>query len=378
MRFIFLIAFTPFVVIPSVYVGIRLYGFLKQLFPSVKKTVFWVCYLLFPFSFLISHSLPASTTAKILSNIGYIYLGVAMYALLILLFAELIRFILYIFKRLPQKGEKRRKAHIYVGFIIITVLAVITVSGIINAYTIDTKNYSIKINKDYSKENFRIVAVADTHLGYQIGNAHIKRTVRAINRQNPDLVVFVGDIFDGSTDEVSDIIRIKSSLATIKSEYGVFAVLGNHDRFTVELESFFAESNITLLKDESILIDDSFYLAGRNDSNLLTLSRTGRKLLSDILKDADNNKPIIVLDHRPEEIEAAWENRADLLLCGHSHRGQLFPVNLITKMVYANDYGYQKFGDMHMIVTSGVGFWGPPLRIGTDAEIAVIDIKFGD
>lgn len=100
--------------------------------------------------------------------------------------------------------------------------------------------------------------------------------------------------------------------------------------------------------------------------------------MSEIMKDLDKSKPIIVLDHRPQSFEEARENGADLVLSGHSHAGQVFPANLITKMVYTTDYGYGVYGDTQVVVTSGVGLWGPPIRVGTRAEIAVINVSFSN
>ena len=303
-------------------------------------------------------------------------MGFLIIAIMLLAAAELVRAFLHIIRKLPEKGAKRRRAHIISGFSIIIISIIVFTAGIINASEVDTTEYSVEIKKSCSAGDLRVVQLADIHIGYQQSTDKIKRVVEAVNAQNPDVVVISGDVFDGGLDEVFDLTRIKSEISKINTKYGVFACLGNHDMFTPALETFFSECGITLLTDEAVLVADSFYVVGRNDRNLETFRREDREELSEIIRGIDKTKPIIVLDHRPQSIEESAENGVDLLLCGHSHAGQTFPITLITHSIYEVNYGLAVFGDMSMVVTSGTGLWGPPTRIGTDSEIVVIDVRF--
>lgn len=370
--------FLPVFFLLCFYIGYRLYGFLKQIFPKINKTAYWAAYAVFPLCFVVSAYLPVSEFAKILTVIGNLYIGFFVFSILLLVIAEAVRLILIIFHKLPPKGEKRRKLHIASGSVVCVLLLAILVGGTINAFTIRTTDYDIQIHKKCGLDSLKLVAVSDIHLGYQIGSGYLEDVVEEINAQKPDIVCIVGDIFDRSTDMVFDLSRAAEVFSRIQSKYGVFAVLGNHDVYTDVMEAFCAESSIILLKDESVLIADSFYIVGRNDRNLLTGDRYSRANMSEIVKDIDKAKPIIVLDHRPMSFEEEQENGADLVLSGHSHAGQVFPANLITKMVYTTDYGYGVYGDTQVVVTSGAGLWGPPLRIGTRAEIAAVNIRFSD
>lgn len=377
MRFVpklFLIVLLPLIF----YIGYRLLGFLRQIFPKIKAIPFWLVYAVFPGCFLVCSYLQISVFAKILTIIGYVYLSIFIFALLLLVPAEIVRLVLFTIKKLPPKGEKRRKLHIASGSVICTLLAVIIIGGIINAYSPRATEYAIEVKKQSSIENLKIVTVSDIHLGYQIGVGSIKKMVKKINAQHPDIVFLVGDNFDSSMDMVFDLSRVQDALGQIRSKYGVFAVLGNHDVYTERMAQFFAASNITLLKDESVLIDNSFYVVGRNDRNLQNGDRYGRAKLTEIMKDTDKTKPVIVLDHRPQAFDEAKENGADLVFSGHSHQGQFFPISLITDRIYTTDYGYDAYGDMQVIVTSGIGFWGPPVRIGTRSEVAVVNIRFSE
>ncbi len=379
MIYLIFSAMLPILLLGSAYTGVRLRGFLKLFFPNMKRYVFWLVFSFFPLCFLTSNLLGVSVAAKILSNIGYIFLGVLMYAFLVLVAIDLVRIFVFAIKKITNKeltAKVKRATHIATGSAACILVAVVVVGGYINANIIKTAEYDVEINKAAQADELKVVAVSDLHLGYQIGASLTERAVKKINQQNPDMVVIVGDIFDGDMDKVFDLEEIKGILAEIKTKYGVFAVLGNHDRYSVKLEAFLSDSGITLITDNSLLINDSFYLVGRNDRNYIGGARNDREQLKDIMEDVDRTKPIIVLDHRPDSIDETKNSGADLLLCGHSHKGQVFPANLITKRVYSTDYGYAEYDDLKMIVTSGAGYWGPPLRVGSESEIAVINIKF--
>ena len=231
-------------------------------------------------------------------------------------------------------------------------------------------------------------------MGYNIGTPHIKQMVQKINEQNPDLVVMAGDIFDNEYEALDNPNTIVKTLKKIKSKYGVYATYGNHDikekilaGFTfskkgekkvsdIRMDQLLEDANITLLRDESVLIDDSFYLYGRPDYRRPGRGITERKTPEEITADLDKSKPIIVADHEPNELQELADAGVDMDLCGHTHDGQMFPGNITTALMWENSYGYLKKGNMHNIVTSGVGLFGPNMRVGTIAEVAIIDVKF--
>lgn len=374
--FLLTTGFMPLFLIAAIYTGFRLFGFVKQFIPKLKKLIFWAVYLFFPISYIVGLYLPVSEVDKLITNIGYLYMGFLIIAMMLVALAEIGRIVLLLLHKIPDKGEQRRKSHIALGLAIILITTVTFSAGLINAAQIDTTEYSIEVKKSCAVGDLKIVEVGDLHLGYQESAAKIKRVVETINAQNPDIVLIVGDLLDGGLDEVFDLTRAEAELSKITAKYGVYACLGNHDICTPAFEEFCSQSGVTLLKDEETLIAESFYIVGRNDRNILTGVREERASLSDIIKDVDQTKPVIVLDHRPEAIEEAVNNGADLLLCGHSHGGQTFPLTIITEQLYEVNYGLEQFQNMTMIVTSGTGLWGPPTRIGTDSEIVVINVKF--
>ena len=263
----------------------------------------------------------------------------------------------------------------------------------INKYDIDVNKKLVLEDKPEKKSTLKIALVADTHIGYSIGEKQIQKMVDKINSQNPDLVIIAGDIFDNEYRAVRNPEKIKKIFRSIKSRYGVYAVWGNHDipeallsGFTLrgkepykeepEFKKFLEESNVKLLEDKSILVKGKFYLFGRKDYSMTEKLGEKRKEVSEFTEEFDRSKPIIMVDHQPRELEKASESGVDVALSGHTHNGQIFPGNLTVKIPWENPYGILKKGNMTSAVTSGVGIWGPKMRIGSDAEIMMLNVNF--
>ena len=179
----------------------------------------------------------------------------------------------------------------------------------------------------------------------------------------------------------------------IKSKYGVYACYGNHDikerilaGFTfggsrkkesdIRMDEFLEKAGVTLLRDESVLIADSIYLYGRPDRHRPGRGIKKRKTPEEVTEGMDLSKPVFVIDHQPKELQELADAGVDLDLCGHTHDGQVWPGNLTIRLMWENACGYLKKGDMHNIVTSGVGIFGPYMRVGTIAEICAVTVKF--
>lgn len=359
------------------------------------RTTIIIIYSFFASAILIGFLLPYGRVSRFFKSIGNYWLGVLLYVGLVVLIADGIRRILYLSKKIPKKKIHNRKIFVKVGTICIVLITVISVSGALNARIIRTTKYDIVIDKQVKKlDSLKIVMVADLHLGINVGCSHMEQMVKKINRENPDIVVIAGDIFDNEYKALDNPKKLIQIFRKIKSKYGVYAVYGNHDieekilaGFTfqsknekvtsnIKMDELLEKSNITLLRDEYVLIDDTFYLYGRPDYKKLGRGIEKRKTPEEITKEMDQEKPIIVLDHQPVELEELAASGVDLDLSGHTHDGQLFPANLLLKMLYENSYGYLKVDDMHSIVTSGVGLFGPNMRVATKAEITSIRIHF--
>jgi predicted MPP superfamily phosphohydrolase len=217
-----------------------------------------------------------------------------------------------------------------------------------------------------------IVAASDIHLGISIDKKRLQSYVKMMNDQHPDIVLLAGDISDRSMIPVIK-QNMLEEFSNIKAPMGVYAIYGNHEHYAetpTATADYLKKAGIVVLRDSACLVDNSFYLIGRDDR-----TNQKRKTLKEIVKGLDMKYPRILMDHQPFHLEEAENNNIDLQLSGHTHNGQFFPINLIIKSFYELSYGYLKKGNTHYYVSSGLGLWGPQYRIGTQSELVVIHLK---
>jgi len=251
-------------------------------------------------------------------------------------------------------------------------------AGYLNARDLQVTTLRLRLRQSCGNmKRLNLVFLSDLHLGVTVNSAFLKRAIFQVNSLKPDLVLLVGDIVDMDIREIDE-MGCGRLLSRIRAPLGVYAVTGNHEYITGEEESvsYLSGVGITFLRDRVIKINNSFYLAGRED--LSSIRRGGEKRsLRSVLRGLDPGCPIILMDHRPARIDEAVEEGVDLLLCGHTHHGQLFPLNLLTGIFYPVSWGYVRQGETQVYVSSGAGTWGPPVRIGNIPEIVEIKIEFG-
>jgi predicted MPP superfamily phosphohydrolase len=189
----------------------------------------------------------------------------------------------------------------------------------------------------------------------------------------PEIVLLVGDVIDGDVRPFEE-QHMAEVMRTINAPLGVYAVLGNHEYLGGQYKELIAalrSCGITVLRDQYLWVDN-FYLVGRDDK----FSRL-RRPLQEVMTGVNYQYPIILMDHNPIDIEESGLSRVDLQLSGHTHAGQLFPLNLFTEKIFALDWGYLRHNDLQIIVSDGFGTWGPPIRIGNHPEIVEIFVTFG-
>ena len=214
------------------------------------------------------------------------------------------------------------------------------------------------------------------HLGAVGCEGRLDDIVSEINAQNPDVVCIAGDLFDSSIDLVKDPQKASETLGKIDATYGVYACFGNHDAGDTfgKMNDFLKNANINVLNDQYTVIDERLIIAGRLDKSGIGGRDIKRKDLAEIKENKD--LPVVVMDHNPANY-SDYSNDVDLILSGHTHKGQIFPVSLVTDILYEVDYGYYRkdSNSPQIVVTSGIGYWGMPMRVGTDSEIVVINFK---
>ncbi len=304
-----------------------------------------------------------------LSMIGSYWLAIFSLLLLMLPLVHLTTWLLRL-TSLPRHSVQK-----WAGSLTLAALVSLLIYGSYNAYTPVVREYDVQLDKKIEGlSELKIVMAADMHFGLLSGKNHAKRLVEEINALKPDLVLYPGDIID---DDLDAYLKrgIDEIISEINAPYGVYASLGNHDKLDGPLEDLIAaleRSNMKVLYDEGIVIDDKLTLVGRKDR-----TENDRAKMEELMSTVDHSKPVIVLDHQPYDLGIAADNGVDLMVSGHTHRGQIAPANLITSAIFENDWGYLQKGSLHSVVTSGFGFWGPPIRIGSQSEIVLINLKFG-
>jgi predicted MPP superfamily phosphohydrolase len=239
------------------------------------------------------------------------------------------------------------------------------------------KTMEIAIDKAAGgRESLKVVFFADTHVGPFLRTSRLEKIVELINRQNPDLVLIAGDVYDEGLPP-EELERLPLVLRRIRSRDGVFASPGNHEFFAGirQSEDIFAKSGITFLRDRVEFVAGSYYVAGRSTRTYLGPDRR-RVPLATILAGVDKNFPVILLEHVPVHLEEAAEAGVDLQLSGHTHGGGAFPATLINGLLYDIGAGYGRRGNTQVYVTTGVGVWSPPIRVGTTAEIVLMKLNF--
>ncbi|HON18565.1 MAG TPA: metallophosphoesterase [Salinivirgaceae bacterium] len=263
---------------------------------------------------------------------------------------------------------------LYSAVVVYSITLLLIIVGYINASNPIINRIEIHSEKNLSSGKLTIAMVSDIHLGSIIEKKELTRMVKMINSQHPDLVVMVGDIFD------EDITPVKNGqmgdiLRGIESKHGVYAVTGNHEFFgNYEAKiHYLNEYSIKILNDSATEVA-GINLIGRIDRQSTFVLNKNRKSLTEIIQHIDREKPTILLDHQPFNLHETIEHKIDIQLSGHTHHGQLWPLNWITSSIYQVSQGYKKIGETHFYVSPGYGTWGPRVRLGNRPEIAIITL----
>jgi len=377
-----------FSIVLTIYGLVNYYIFVRgfQAIPadSALRSAYIFLFLLVAASFIAGRFLERaylSWFSDVLVWVGSFWLGAMLYFFLLILFLDIIRLANHFFPLYPKFIlDNYAKTKEIIAFISIGVVSLIIVIGHINALAPRIRALDLDIPKSANgRKTLNIVSASDLHLGTIVGRRRLDAIADKILSLKPDIVIFPGDILD---EDIAPVIRenIGESLKRIKAPLGVYAITGNHEYIGgVEAAAkYLTEHDIVMLRDSVVKIDDSFYLIGREDRSIASFARKGRKPLEELLASVDRNLPIILLDHQPFQLEQASSEGIDLQISGHTHNGQLWPLNYITDAIYEVSWGYKKKDNTHIYVSSGVGTWGPPVRTGNTPEIVNIRINFKD
>lgn len=309
--------------------------------------------------------------------IGSFWLAAMLYFFLTIVLLDIARIINHFFPFFSLLTKDYLKLKQIVALTTLSIVGITITLGYFNASYPRIKQLELDIAKTCSIRSLKIVMASDIHLGTIIGSKRFCKIVKKINTLEPDLVLLPGDIVD---EDLGPVIKenLGEALKSIKSKYGIYAITGNHE-YIGGVEAaylYMSNHNVEVLRDSAVQVNNCLYLVGREDRSINQFAGKKRKSLAELLDKVDINKPIILMDHQPFQLNEASENKVDLQLSGHTHHGQLWPFNYITKAIYQLSWGYLKLGNTHFYVSSGAGTWGPPVRTGNHPEIVQIKLNF--
>jgi predicted MPP superfamily phosphohydrolase len=356
--------------IPGIYLFIRIWQlFVPREFVSRYILIFLLVSSIYPLTLFLDEG---SVLSSFLSVVAGYLLPFYLYLFLSLLLLDIFLLINLIFRIIPRETLRTCKFRRF-GLVTILVIDLLVVTGgIINFNTIRVSDYHIDIpGRSSDLKHLRIAFAADFHLKEGTGICFVRRFHDKIVQLQPDIIIFGGDVVEGDEDD-GNLYAYASILKDIPSRFGSYGVLGNHEYYSGQDNgNFFTRSGIKILNDTTVSVGGNFILAGRLDGH-----SANRKTVKELLLDVPDSLPLILVDHRPVDIDNVAETSADIQLSGHTHNGQMFPINLITRKVYQLSWGHMKKGNTHFFVTSGIRLWGPPVRTAGKSEIMVIDVDF--
>jgi len=338
----------------------------------IYSLLFFVFYSSFIIAMIGRNVLPLEVQ-KILYFPGTSWFGFMLYLTFFFLITDLIYLLNRFWHFIPKTISRQLFYRIQVisGYLIVAIILSIGHYNFKHPVIVEKEIIIPKNGNKYTE--LKVAAVSDIHLGVAIDKAKLKRYVQLINEQNPDIIIIAGDMIDNNPYPLHK-EKMYEEINQLNAPLGVYFCLGNHEYISGMEDGmdFLRKTNMTLVVDSAALVDDSFWIIGRDDKQ----GNPNRKALAELVAETNTNQPLILLDHEPYFLEEAVENGIDIQFSGHTHGGQLWPVTLIVKSIFEIGHGYKKKENTHVYVSSGLALWGPQVRIGTQSEIVILNIRF--
>ncbi len=319
-----------------------------------------------------------SPISSFFTFVGSFWLAVMVYLLMTVIVIDLIRLILYFLPKIAFLADNSEQVKKVLFLSISGMVGIVVLLGHINALNPRVKRLDIHIDKKAGLlKTLHIAAASDIHMGTLVGPRRTAKLVEMLNGCHADMILLAGDIVD---EDLAPVIHndLGRSLVKLKAPMGVFGITGNHEYIggADSAVKYLKDHGIQMLRDTAIKIENSLYLAGRNDRDSKRFSSKERKSIDKVLESVDFSLPVIMMDHQPFNLQQVVDAGVDFQLSGHTHHGQLWPFSYITDAIYEVSWGYKQKGNSHFYVSSGYGGWGPPVRTGNRPEILDIYITF--
>ena len=370
-----------FSIVFTIYFFGNLYIFLKgfNIIPRENRLLYTIIFVALAATFIIAKVLESrhsTVFSDILNIAGGFWLAFLVYGFILFLLSDIIFIILRIAGQIGTENIPAFRRWAF--FITVSLSALLIIGGFINAVIPVVRKYNITIDKQTDDvRSLRIAAVSDIHLGSIIRRRSIIKLSGMLEEMKPDAVFLLGDIIDGELGPVlrGDLLKYFTGPHT---KDGLYAITGNHEFIGGAQKTipYIESKGIRVLKDEIIVLPGGIQVVGRLDRDSFRYFGKARKPLGELMENIDHSRPVILLDHQPMKLDESEKNGVDLQLSGHTHNGQLWPLNYIIKKTFEVGYGYRKKGNTQIIVSSGYGLWGPRVRTKSRPEVLQINIEF--
>lgn len=365
-----------------VYGSLHLYAFLKLkaaftigMQTTVFLALFMVLMILSPIIVRYAEKFGLELFARLFAYIGFTWMGILVLFISSSLVIDFYRFMLFVSGLIAKKDfSSFMIPHTYAFLIPLALSVIAAVYGYFEAGAIRTETAIIRTDKIPQEiGKIKIVQISDVHLGLIVGEERLRKILHIVKYENPDILVSTGDLVDGQGDDLSTIAGL---FKEIKPRYGKFAITGNHEFYAGLTHSlqFLEEAGFTVLRGKRVSVAGILYIAGIDDPagkryNLYN-DISEKELLAGIPRDTFT----LLLKHRPV-LNDGVTGLFDLQLSGHVHKGQIFPLSIITGIVYPVQEGLAYLSDnSYLYVSRGTGTWGPPIRFLAPPEVTVIEL----
>lgn len=325
----------------------------------------------------------AGITGILILSAGYInglWFVIFMYMVVFLLLFDFIALIVKKFRK--NKSFPYRGRAIYRSGIPALLAAVLLVGyGYYNMHHIVKTKYTVLTDKEIREEGYTIVFFSDLHYGTTLNSVQLQQAADAIESESPDIVILGGDIVDERT-SLAQMQEAFEIIGNIRTRYGIYYVYGNHDKSeytqrpnytAAQLADAIAQAGIHILEDETCEINDEILLIGRADRGH---AAGARKSVFQLVEGADAAEEWILIDHQPVEYADVMKSGCGMILSGHTHAGQVWPLGFLAEVFHTDEmtYGYREEGSLTEVVSSGIAGWGYPVRTERHSEYVVIHL----
>jgi predicted MPP superfamily phosphohydrolase len=368
----------------SIYGGVHLYAFLKLkrgfalgLPAYVILAIFMILMVIAPIAVRIAERHGYEDLARGFAYIGFIWMGLLFIFISASFFFDIYRLLHFLAKMLTRNPLEAFTLPVR-NFCILAILIsfAVVIYGYFEALSIRTEHVTVKTTKiPETIGRLRVVQISDVHLGLIVGKSRLKRILEKVKDARPDILISTGDLVDGQMDELDMLTDLFQNIPT---KYGKFAVTGNHE-FYAGLDralAFTKKAGFTILRGEGLTVSNILNIAGVDDPARRRYVQDNVISEKTLLEKMPGDKFTLFLKHQPV-ISSESLGRFDLQLSGHTHKGQIFPFYLFTKLFYRMHTGLSKLkGNALLYVSRGSGTWGPPVRFLSPPEVTVVDITY--